>query len=57
MIGDAGAIVGPLAAGLLADHLGMGAAFGVGAAILLAGAGLSWLIPARLDRRQPQEAT
>ena len=56
MIGDAGAIVGPLAAGLLADHLGMGAAFGVGAAILLAGAGLSWLIPARLDRRQPQEA-
>ncbi len=56
MIGDAGAILGPLAAGLLADHLGMGAAFASGAAILVAGAALSWLIPARLDRRKPQEA-
>ena len=56
MVGDTGAILGPLAAGLLADHFGMGAAFASGAAILLAGAVLSWRIPARLDRRTPQEA-
>lgn len=56
MVGDSGAILGPLAAGLLADHLGMGAAFASGAAILLAGALWAWLIPAQLDRRAPQEA-
>ena len=56
MVGDTGAILGPLAAGLLADHFGMGAAFASGAAILLAGAVLSWTIPARVDRRSPQEA-
>ena len=56
MVGDTGAILGPLAAGLLADHFGMGVAFASGAAILLTGAVLSWRIPARLDRRTPQEA-
>ncbi|MFT3860615.1 MFS transporter [Micropruina sp.] len=56
MIGDSGAILGPLVAGLLADHLGMPAAFGAGAAILLAGALLSWSIPARLDRPEPVRA-
>ena len=55
MIGDTGAILGPLVAGLLADQLGMPAAFAAGAVILLAGALLSWIIPARLDRREPQE--
>lgn len=56
MVGDVGAIVGPLAAGLLADALGMGAAFASGAAILLAGALLAWAIPAALDRHALQEA-
>lgn len=46
MSSDVGAILGPLAAGLLADGLGMTAAFGSGAAILLAGAALSWFMPA-----------
>ena len=56
MIGDSGAILGPLAAGLLADHLGMGAAFASGAAILMAGAVWASFIPARLDRHEAQEA-
>ena len=45
MASDVGAIAGPLAAGLLADSLGMPAAFASGAAIMLAGAGLSWFMP------------
>ena len=53
MVGDIGAIVGPLAAGVLADVLGMGAAFGIGAVILFAGAGAALRIPARLDIRRP----
>ncbi|MCW5952074.1 MAG: MFS transporter [Propionibacteriaceae bacterium] len=52
MSSDVGAIIGPLAAGLLADSLGMTAAFASGAAILLAGAGLSWLMPS--ERRRPE---
>lgn len=51
MVGDIGAIVGPLAAGVLADALGMGAAFAIGAVILFAGAGAALRIPARLDTR------
>lgn len=53
MVGDIGAIVGPLAAGVLADHWGMGAAFGSGTAILLAGTVAAAMIPARLDVRSP----
>ncbi|MEZ5089122.1 MAG: hypothetical protein R2719_04995 [Micropruina sp.] len=43
--------MGPLAAGVLADALGMGAAFAIGAVILFAGAGAALWIPARLDTR------
>ncbi len=57
MVGDIGAILGPLAAGVLADHWGMAAAFGSGAAILLAGAVAAALIPARLDRRNSEPET
>lgn len=42
MITDVGSIVGPLAAGLIADAAGYGVAFAVTGAILLVGA-LSWL--------------
>ena len=38
MCSDAGAIVGPLVAGLLADRVSYGAAFGVGAALIVAAA-------------------
>ncbi len=50
MSSDVGAILGPVAAGLLADSLGMTAAFASGAVILLAGAGLSWFMPS--ERRE-----
>lgn len=53
MVGDIGAILGPLVAGVLADQLGMPAAFSVGTAILLAGTVAAALIPARLDKRKP----
>ena len=55
MSSDVGAILGPLAAGLLADSLGMTAAFASGAVILLAGAILSWFMPA--ERRPTEAAT
>ena len=45
MASDSGAIVGPVVAGLLADRLGYGWAFGVTGGILLAAAA-AWL-PAR----------
>lgn len=45
MMSDLGAIVGPLAAGWLADHGGMRPAFAVGALFLLAGAALSSSMP------------
>ncbi len=57
MVGDIGAIVGPLAAGVLADSWGMWAAFGSGTAILLAGTVAAALIPARLDRRNSEPET
>ncbi|MCA0253268.1 MAG: MFS transporter [Actinobacteria bacterium] len=47
MATDIGSIAGPLVAGVLADSLGMTAAFGAGALILLSGAVLSWFIPRR----------
>ncbi|UNX54385.1 MFS transporter [Georgenia sp. TF02-10] len=53
MTQDAGGIVGPVLAGLLADQVGYGAAFGVGGALLLV-ALLGW-VPARetLVRQAP----
>ena len=45
MCADIGAIIGPLVAGLLADRVSYPAAFGVGAVLLLVGAGLSARMP------------
>jgi MFS family permease len=45
MCSDIGAIIGPLVAGLLADTLSYPAAFGVGAALMLLAAALSWRMP------------
>lgn len=45
MMSDLGAIIGPLAAGALADLAGLGTAFAVGGALLLAGAAWSWFMP------------
>ncbi|HEY5845533.1 MAG TPA: MFS transporter [Microlunatus sp.] len=45
MCSDIGAIVGPLVAGFLADRLSYPAAFGVGAALMLAAAALSTRMP------------
>lgn len=57
MVGDIGAILGPLVAGVLADTLGMPAAFGVGTAILFAGVVAAWLIPRHLDNRRADAET
>ncbi len=54
MTGDIGAIIGPLAAGWLADQFGMSWAFLVGALLLLGGAGYSTLMP-KENRRSPTE--
>jgi MFS family permease len=51
MCSDIGAIVGPLVAGLLADQISYPAAFAVGAALMLAAAGMSLRMP-----RTPQPA-
>ncbi|MBT2595698.1 MFS transporter [Arthrobacter sp. ISL-72] len=54
MVSDAGAIIGPVLAGLLADRLGYGWAFGVtGAVLVIAAAG--WL-PARETFRRPVDS-
>jgi MFS family permease len=45
MCSDVGAIIGPLAAGLLADKVSYGVAFGVGAGLLVAGAGAALRMP------------
>ena len=56
MCSDVGAIIGPLVAGLLADTLSYPAAFGVGAALMLLGAALSYRIPrGRLGRETEDE--
>jgi MFS family permease len=49
MCSDIGAIIGPLVAGFLADHLSYPVAFGVGALLMVAGAGLSWRMPPESD--------
>ena len=51
MCSDIGAIFGPLVAGLLADTLSYPAAFGVGAALMLMAAALSWRMPRGQERR------
>lgn len=48
MCADVGAIVGPLVAGLLADHISYPAAFGVGAALVLAAAANALRMPGGL---------
>jgi MFS family permease len=45
MCSDIGAIIGPLVAGLMANTLSYPAAFGVGAALMLVAAALSWRMP------------
>ena len=45
MSGDVGTIIGPLAAGLLADHVSMPAAFWIGAVLLAASAFLAVRMP------------
>lgn len=45
MCSDIGAIIGPLVAGYLADHLSYPVAFAVGAALMLAASGLSARMP------------
>lgn len=45
MMSDVGAILGPLAAGWLADRFSMGAAFAAGGAILMAGSVYAWFMP------------
>ena len=55
MCSDIGAIIGPLVAGLLADHLSYPVAFAVGAALMLVAAGLSARMPrVRHLRRGPR---
>ncbi len=56
MISDFGAIIGPLAAGLVLDRAGFGAAFAVGGAIMGIGLIASLLMPETLHRdRKPQK--
>lgn len=55
MVGDVGAVLGPLAAGLLVEHLSFGAAFGLGAAVVAA-AGLSGFILPRALAGQPLDS-
>ena len=55
MMSDIGAIIGPLAAGALADQVSMPVAFAVGGAILLSGAAYSWFMP-RAHPVRPKEA-
>ncbi|HSN44411.1 MAG TPA: MFS transporter [Propionibacteriaceae bacterium] len=45
MMSDVGAVIGPLAAGALADSLGMPVAFGIGAALLMSGSLYSLRMP------------
>ena len=56
MCADVGAIVGPLVAGLLADQVSYGVAFGVGAALLIAGAGAAVRMPRTEADRGIEEA-
>ena len=53
MCSDVGAIIGPLAAGALADHVSYGAAFGIGAGLLIGAAGVA----VRMPRSDPNDRT
>ncbi len=55
MCSDVGAIIGPLAAGLLADKVSYGVAFGVGAGLLVAGAGAALRMPRNGRNRRTEE--
>jgi MFS family permease len=55
MCSDVGAIIGPLAAGLLADRVSYGVAFGVGAGLLVAGAGAALRMPRNGRNRRTEE--
>jgi MFS family permease len=55
MCSDVGAIIGPLAAGLLADKVSYGVAFGVGAGLLLTGAGAALRMPRKQRNRRTEE--
>jgi len=58
MCSDIGAIIGPLVAGFLADQVSYPVAFGVGALLMVAGAGLSWRMPrARISAPATEEVS
>ena len=58
MCSDIGAIIGPLVAGFLADQVSYPVAFGVGALLMVAGAGLSWRMPrARISPPATEQAS
>lgn len=54
MVGDVGAVLGPLAAGLLVEQLSFGAAFGLGA-VVVAAAGMCGFVLPRTVAGQPLE--
>jgi MFS family permease len=54
MVGDVGAVLGPLAAGVLVEHVSYGAAFGLGA-VVVAAAGLFGFVLPRTLAGQPLE--
>lgn len=55
MFGDVGAIIGPLVAGLLADHVSYPVAFGVGGLLILVASVHAFRMPnARASRPQPE---
>lgn len=53
MCSDVGAIVGPLVAGYLADHVSYPVAFAVGAVLMLAASGLAFRMPRTTNAHQP----
>lgn len=57
MFSDLGAILGPILAGLLADRVGMPAAFAVGAGLMVLGALASMRMPAGVPTEEPTPTT
>ncbi|NNG18332.1 MFS transporter [Naumannella sp. ID2617S] len=53
MMSDVGAILGPVVAGLIADHVGMPMAYAAGALLLLIGAGWSVRMPPGVPASEP----